>query len=88
MATIEAEYEQQQKKDFAYYLAHQDELVESYNGKYIVLKHSEVIGAYDSDIEAVTETQKEHPLGTFLVQKVSPGNQDYTATFHSRARLA
>lgn len=87
MATIEAEYEQQQK-DFAYYLAHQDELVEIYNGKYIVLKHSEVIGVYDSDIEAVTETQKEHPLGTFLVQKVSSGNQDYTATFHSRVRLA
>jgi hypothetical protein len=42
----------------------------------------------DSDIEAVTETSKNHNLGTFLVQYCSPGENDYTAHFHSRVVFA
>lgn len=33
---------------------------------------------------AVSETKKAHELGTFLVQKVAPGTEAYTQTFHSR----
>jgi len=74
----------QLEKEFAYYLAHQDELVAKYNGKYIVIKDGEVLGSYDDELTAVAETQKSHELGSFLVQKVSPGTEDYTQTFHSR----
>ena len=72
------------QKEFEYYLAHQSELVEKYNGKYIVIKDCVVIGAYDDELTAVSETQKVHKLGTFLVQRVSPGDGAYTQTFHSR----
>lgn len=72
------------KKDFEYYLAHQDEMVEKYNGKYVVIKDGEVLGAYDNELRALSETQKKHELGTFLVQKVSPGTDAYSQTFHSR----
>ncbi len=72
------------KREFEYYLAHQPELVEKYNGRFIVIKDQTVIGDYDDQIAAVRETSKKHKLGTFLVQKVSPGNLDYTQTFHSR----
>ncbi|MDD5712506.1 MAG: hypothetical protein PHY31_07105 [Smithellaceae bacterium] len=71
-------------KEFEYYLDHQDELVEKYNGKVIVIKDQSVIGQYESEIEAVTETSKNHKLGTFLVQKVQPGENGYTQTYHSR----
>ncbi len=72
------------KADFEYYLAHQDELVEKYDGKFVVIKDGEVLGAYDDELTAIGETQRSHKLGTFLVQKVSRGNSDYTQTFHSR----
>lgn len=72
------------QKDFEYYLAHQDDMVAKYNGRYIVIKGGRVLGAYEDEITAVAETQKAHALGTFLVQKVSPGNSAYTQTFHSR----
>lgn len=75
------------EKEFEYYLGHQDELVEKYNGKFIVLKNFKVIGEYDKVGDAVRETAKEHEMGTFLVQKCTPGNQDYTQTFHSRAHF-
>lgn len=72
------------KAEFDYYLAHQAELVQQYNGKHIVLKEQRVIGVYDDPAVAVAETQKSHELGTFLVQKVEPGQAAYTQTFHSR----
>lgn len=74
--------------EFHYYLEHQQELVEKYNGKYIVIKDCLVIGSYDEQLEAVKQTAQTHDLGTFLVQKVEPGNAAYTQTFHSRVAFS
>jgi len=71
------------EKEFRYYLAKQAELVKMYNGKVLVIKDQKVIGIYGSEVEAVTTTMKEHKLGTFLVQKCSPGNKDYTVVIHT-----
>lgn len=75
---------QQLLEDFEFYLSHQNEMVEKYDGKCIVIKDGVVIGVYDSDLSAVTETQKSHKLGTFLVQKVSQGDKDYSSSYSSR----
>ena len=72
------------EKEFEYYLSHQQEMVEKYDGKVIVIKNNEVLGVYDSELSAVTMTQERHQLGTFLVQRVSAGDEAYTATFNSR----
>lgn len=76
------------QKEFEYYLAHQDELVQKYNGRVIVIKGGEVLGDFDSELEAVTKTQKDHKPGTFLVQRVSPGEAGYAQTFHSRVAFS
>lgn len=72
------------QRDFEFYRSHQDEMVEKYDGKYVVIKNGDVLGAYDDDLTAVTETQKSHKPGTFLVQKVSKGDAGYSQRFHSR----
>lgn len=69
------------KDEFHYYIDHQDEMVKQYDGKYIVLKNKKVIGVYDNAVDAYKLTAKEHELGTFLVQKVSQGEDDYTFTY-------
>jgi hypothetical protein len=74
----------QLKDEFDYYLANQDELVGKYAGRVIAIKGGKVLGDYDDELTAVTETQKEHKIGTFLVQRVTPGDAAYTQTFHSR----
>lgn len=67
------------QEQFDYYLDHQDEYVNAYNGKVIVIKDFEFMGSYSSALEAVRDMQSRgHSLGSFLVQKVSPGNQAYT----------
>jgi hypothetical protein len=76
------------KREFDFYLDHQDEFVKQYNGRFIVIKNCEVIGSFDSEIEAIKSTMKEHELGTFLVQKVEPGRESYTQTYHSRVAFA
>ena len=72
------------EEEFNFYLKNQSELVEKYNGKFIVIKGHEVIGVYDDELQAVMETSKQHELGTFLVQKCEPGEESYTQTYHSR----
>jgi len=79
-----AETENILKKELQYYIDHQDELVKKYNGKFIVIKNQKVIGIYDSETDAYFTTQKEHELGTFLIQHCTPGKESYTQTFHSR----
>jgi hypothetical protein len=76
------------EKEFKYYLEHQDELVKKYNGKFIVIKDRQVIGAFDSELEAIEKTAEKHELGTFLVQKCEPGSESYTQTYHSRVTFA
>ncbi len=75
------------EKEFKYYLANQDELLKKYSGKIIVIKGEKVIGVYNSELEALSETRKEHELGTFLIQKCSAGNNDFTETYHSRVLI-
>lgn len=72
------------EKAFRFYLDHQDEMVKKYDGKFIVIKGDKVLGAYDDELTAITETEKSERIGTFLVQKVSRGDSAYTQTFHSR----
>ena len=76
------------EKEFKYYLSHQDELVKKYNGKILVIKDQRVIGDYNSEAQAIQDTVKKHPLGTFLIQKCEPGAESYTQTFHSRVAFA
>lgn len=76
------------EKEFQYYLDHQDEIVEKYNGRYVVIVGEKIVGDYADDLEALLESQKEHKLGTFLIQKVTPGDEAYTKRFHSRVSFA
>jgi len=75
------------KKEFEYYLKNQEEFVKKYNGRFLVIIDSQVIGDYESELEAINETLKTHEAGTFLVQKCEPGSESYSQTFHSRVSL-
>ncbi|MFA7402183.1 MAG: hypothetical protein WCZ21_06600 [Bacteroidales bacterium] len=71
-------------KELQYYIDNQNELVAKYIGKYLVIKGQTIIGVYDTEIEAYSETVKKHELGTFLIQECQPGDENYTQTFRTR----
>jgi len=76
------------EKEFQYYIDHQADLLKKYSGKVLVIKDCRVIGVYGSEIEAIEKTVSKYALGTFLVQKCSPGSESYTQTYHSRVIFA
>ena len=76
------------QREFEFYLANQDEMVKQYDGKVIALKNDEVLGVYDSELSAFTETVKQHERGTFMIQRVSEGNEAYTAIFSTPGVLS
>ncbi len=71
--------------EFEHYLANKEDFASKHGGKWIVIKNQEVIGVYDDQLEAIRGTQKQHELGTFLVQQVMPLVEQ--ARFHSRVIL-
>lgn len=76
------------EKEFQYYLDNQDELVKKFKGRFIVIKDCQVVGDYDSDVQAVEEASSKYEMGTFLVQKCEPGEESYSQVFHSRVAIA
>jgi hypothetical protein len=76
------------KSELDYYIANQNDLTAKYLGKFLVIKDHKVLSAYDSELQAVRETEKTFPLGSFLVQKCSLSKDSYTQTFRSRAVFA
>lgn len=63
---------------FNYYLSHQQELVEKYNSKHVVVTKDGVNDAYDTEEEAYYTSVKKHGLGNFLIQLCTPGDEAYT----------
>lgn len=76
------------EKEFQYYLKNQSELVKKYNGKYIVIIGEKVVGDYNNEQDAYTESEKKYKLGTFLIQLCVPGDSAYTQSYHTRVAFA
>ena len=55
-------------KNYEWFREHLPELVNNYDGKYIVIKNYAVIGSYDTFENAWTETLKREKAGTFIIQ--------------------
>ena len=76
------------RDEFEYYLEHQAELAERYQGRYIVIKARRVLGAYETAAGAVRATAPAHEPGTFLVQLCDADPESTKVTFRSRVRFA
>lgn len=67
---------------FDYYLEHQQELVEKYNGKYLVISKGSIV-PFDSENSAYYYGKSKIGLGNFIVQLCTPGEEAYTQQFFS-----
>ncbi len=70
-------------RELAFFIAHQDELVQRYRGQTLVLRGEKVEGAYGNPLEAYLSAQKQFPVGTFMIQPCEPGPRAYTVTISS-----
>jgi hypothetical protein len=58
------------EKEHAFYQANKAELRSKYAGKRVVIVNDEILGIYDSDREAIRETSKTIPRGSFMVKYI------------------
>ena len=73
------------RKDYQYFLDNKKELVEKYNGMYIVISNSEVIESFSEENDAYYYGVEHLGLGNFIIQLCTDAG--YEATFHSRVRI-
>ena len=66
-------------QNFYYYLANQDELLNLYNAKHLVISDKKVIYSSSDREEAMKEGIKRAGLGNFIVQLCTPGEEAYSA---------
>ena len=71
------------KKELDYFISNQDKLVKKYFKKILVIKGEDIIGIYETPLEAYLETKKNHEIGTFLIQPCEKGPEAYTVTLSS-----
>ena len=58
------------EKEQAFYEANKIELRLKYAGKRVVIASDKIFGVYDSDREAIRETVKTMPRGSFMVKYI------------------
>ncbi|MBQ2638337.1 hypothetical protein IJF89_01510 [Candidatus Saccharibacteria bacterium] len=66
------------KKNFEYYIEHQDEFVKKYNGKFIILTDCKFFGAYNSLRDAIIAADGHLKSGKYIIQQVGEGEENYT----------
>jgi len=58
------------EKEQAFYEANRVELRSKYAGKRVVIASNKILGIYNSDREAIKETAKTMPRGSFMVKYI------------------
>lgn len=66
--------------ELAFFISHQDELVQKYEGKVLAIRGAELLGVYNDALHAYIETAKQYEPGTFIIQPCQPGPEAYTVT--------
>lgn len=71
-------------KNYQYFHDNMAELLKQYKDKVLVIKDEKVVGVFNDEASAYTDSVSKYALGTFLIQKCIP-EKEATQTFHSRA---
>ena len=71
-------------EEFKSYRVHQNEYLDKYEGKYLVLHDLQVAGAFQTYDEAYDFASKRLESDTFLIQKCTAGDKEFTVTLPPR----
>lgn len=70
--------EQLQETDYKWFLDNYRQLYAQYGESYLAIKGQKVLGSYDTYAEALHQTEKTEPLGSFIVQYCNGKENGYT----------
>jgi hypothetical protein len=64
--------------ELAFFIKNQDDLVKRFKGTVLVIRGSEVAGAYNTPMAAYLAAKAQFPPGTYMLQPCEPGVGAYT----------
>lgn len=70
-----------QNQDYDFFIQNIAKIYKEYGHKFIAIKNSQIIGAYNSFNDALTNTLIKEELGTFLIQECFPSKEDCIHSF-------
>ncbi len=73
------------RENLDWYIANQQELSKSYNGKILLIMDQKLIDVFDSMESAYTAAMKSYAPGTFTLQPCSPDPESYVLMLYSPA---
>ncbi|MDO9577210.1 MAG: hypothetical protein Q7J16_04945 [Candidatus Cloacimonadales bacterium] len=73
------------EKEFAFFTANRSQLIEEYNGKFIVIVGEEVKGSFESKLDALKEGVDKFGLGKFFIEFCTKDENFYNWTFANLA---
>ena len=62
-------------KQHKFYLRNEPELIERYEGQFIVIHDEQVVDSFGSERDAYIYCVQHFQIGTFLIRKVLPGQK-------------
>lgn len=69
-------------RELNFFVKNQERLVKEHLGKALAIKGEDILGVYDSPLEAYLEMQRRQQLGTVMIQVCTPGPEAYTVTIN------
>ena len=73
------------EEELQYFIDNQGELLKRHLGRALVIRGKEVVGVYETPLQAYLASKKNYELGTFLIQRCEPGPDAYTITLANAA---
>ena len=73
--------------EYQYYRSHEADFVQKHEGKFLGIVGEEVVGVFDTELEAYTTLKEKYGLGKFLLQQAIPVQKDRIQRYHSRVAI-
>ncbi len=68
------------KDDFDFFIENYNNLYKQYGHKFLAIKNSKVLGAYESVPEAIELLSKTYDIGTYIIQECTGDDSAYRTT--------
>lgn len=68
------------KNDFDFFIQNYQGLYKQYGHKFLAIKNKEILGAYDSVPDAITQLSEKYGVGTYIIQECTDDDSAYRTT--------
>lgn len=64
--------------DFNWFLKHYDKIYQMYGHTFVTIKNEEILGHYNSLMQAIKESQTRYGAGEYIIQECNGNESGYT----------